>query len=105
MSFHALMVPRASKDGMTIIEDDVLESVAADLAAKGTVSVTDPAGDKHDCTVSDIEITENGIEANLTVLAIDRVLNPQQPVPMTSMGCHVPGPEDCPVCKDTDDGA
>jgi hypothetical protein len=105
VSFRALIVPRASKDGLTIIEDDVLESVAADLAAKGTVSVTDPHDDKHDCTVSDIEITERGIEANLTVLAIERVLNPQQPVPMTSMGSRVTGPEDCPVCKDKADGS
>ena len=26
------------------------------------------------------------------------------PRPLASMGCHVPGPEDCPVCKEEDDG-
>jgi len=106
MAFRTTLVHRQSKDGLTIVTDEVLESVAADLVAKGTVSVTDPSGETHDCTVAGVEVTERGIEANLTVLLIERMLGPQAGrVPMTTMGCHVPGPEDCPVCKDKDDGS
>lgn len=82
MSYKAVILPKHVAPGVTLT-DEALEDAAKKLREKGTVVVTDPEGDQHECQVHQVEVTERGIEATLNLLALSTT-NTTHPY---SMGC------------------
>lgn len=100
MSYRTVMMKRRP-DPHTVVTQEALERFAADLLGKGTITITDPDGEKHKATVEDAEVTERGVEVTLGLAstsdarssamadAFCTVYGRKQPP--VSMGCTVEG--------------
>ena len=66
MPFRAVLMPR-QVDDTTVISDETLEREAERLREVGRTVIRDPDGQRYECVIGDLEVTDKGIEAMLSL--------------------------------------
>lgn len=99
MKFSTTLAPRTLPNGNKVT-DEALKNVADDLNAKGTIVVTDPEGGKHDCKVTNVAVTDRGVEATIEFpFALPTDKPARVDLPTLSMGCRIAEPPPCSICE------
>ena len=80
-----------------VLTTGALDDMMEQLQARGTIQMRDIMGNSHDCIVSDVEVTELGIEA--TIILPPQFVILSEAKRTVSMGCKVE-PYHCPLCDD-----
>lgn len=89
-----VLFPRQAKE--VVLTDDLLQRLADRVVKLGALDTYHWDGTIfRDVKVSDVTITEKGVEATLHI-DLTPLLSKQVPY---SMGCRVQEPEPCPLCK------
>jgi len=103
MKISTTLAPRTTPDGSKVT-DDALKGVADDIKTKGTIVVRDLEGTAHHCKVTDVAVTDRGVEATIE-------FDPTKSTALTdalyggskstmSMGCKIAEPPPCSICNE-----
>jgi hypothetical protein len=107
MSYRATLLPREPAPGV-LVTTEALEQAARKLRAGGTITIRDPNGDQHEVKVTDVQVTERGLEAtvHLTSTGFDALVE-RNTLGLMSIGCKVEEPPccssggcNCHICRD-----